>query len=429
MKIPFTNIVIGKNATSNTALPVFKASSSGAFGAGSNIGVSFVNTDEYYKVYRENADVFACVNEWVQNVGQSGFVVEDDDDSTDDSEATAVVYDILNSIEPWLYTRERIVADLAICGNAYLYKVRNTIDDKIVGLQVIDPRTMKYIFTNRFGVVTKYKQQVNMGTTQEFEPEEIIHIKQPFDPVNMTVGMSPMQPALNDIKTDIEASMTSYSTFKNRAQPSMIITLDDGMGQEEQEKAIKLFREEFKGSENAGKTSMLSSIKSIFETKSNIKDSDAMQTRSMITTKICAAYGVPQILLGYSAGATYNNSFVWQSSLYDGTIIPIESRMESIFDWALINDLKRTKQLDPNPDKKFRYKFLPQTFDVESIEKRALLERQSGVITLEQYYQKVGRKPTPEVENDPTYKRLIIAQGKSAVYASDIDKTAPKQAQ
>jgi len=142
------------------------------------------------------------------------------------------------------------------------------------------------------------------------------------------------------------------------------------------------------------------------------KDMDFFFDEAATTEKVCAAFGVPQFMIGRSKEVNYQNSVSLISNFAENTITPGEEAFAETITRSLLPVIGYENAI---------LKFNPQNIDEESsLEARALQELQMGILSPYQYKQKTRQDITPEEENDPMYRKHIVFNGIGAKLLEDI---------
>lgn len=418
--IPFTNISLSIGTNAVGAPPQVQGKRGFQFGRFSGDAVrdlfgKKLGFDIFYETYRTQSDVTACIREWRDNVGLGGYkwVVPDDNEAEVKVDVVKRLDGILNKGTRWRATVDRVVRDLGVTGNAYLEIVRGRDTAKTVNsLSPLDPRTMS-IVSDVHGNILKYIQRVSGGMV-EFQPEDIIHFKLDSDPAHELFGLSPLEPVIWEAKTDLSAMMANYYFFENDAQPAVQYILDnDNFTKEQLEEAAAYIESEFKGVKNRNRAAVMAGVKEIKTISVSQKDMQFLEGRKFTTEKICAAFGTPKFLLGYTESVNNNNGVELKSDFYQSTIQPIEENIAEVITQTLVVQAGYAGLV--------AYQFKPQTFDEQaSIEERALKEYHGGAITLRQYKKKTNQEISEADEQIENFDKYIFQGGSSAVLIEDV---------
>lgn len=329
------------------------------FKGGGSIGMTWelpdTTMDLFFQHYAKNSDIRGCIKELQETVGKWGRYLSKkwtDEAIKEDSPQYKSIWILLNNHQSFDAMKRRIIRDISVTGNAYILKLKNA-SWELLGWQVIDPRTMRIVST-AYGEVIKYIQVVN-GVATDFWPDEIIHRKDETDPDNEIFGLSILESVIYEVLADSEASMTNYYYFKNNAIPSTIIQLEDGMTEDQQEIAIEMLKKSFSWAKNKHKIGAVSWIKGFQKLQDGMKDMEFMNMRMFTTQRVCAAFGVPKVILNYTDWVNYTNADMQYTKYIDNTIRPREWKIcdimtkliadyddtvEFCFHDAHINDIK-----------------------------------------------------------------------------------------
>lgn len=416
MKIPLTNIEISvsRNASGD---PRGLHTNKGGVTLQQILGNQGLRIapQDLWQIYRRNADVFSCIREWRQSVGDGGYKFVTPQDK--EAEVTGQDRDFIEAFFKNSKGLKRFLAtcvrDVGICGNAY-FEIVESHGDKPFGLLRLDPRTM-FVVANRHGQILRYFQRVVGADPVEFQPSQVFHVTLEDDPDNELLGFSNLETALIEARTDIAAGETNYYFFENDAVPSVLYITEDGAdaNSDESQAALDSIKATFGGARNRNKAGILSGIKEVKVLSMSQKDMEFVVGRKFNTDKVCSVFGVPKFILGYSETVNYSSGAKLLEKFYRGTIQPIENAIEDQINSQLFEKLGIAQ--------KVYFKFLPQSFGEESETTRlALEELKSGAITLRQYKVKTGQNVTTEDEQEPMLDRHIIHSGASAILMEDV---------
>lgn len=411
-KIPFTNFVLNLTPTKQgSGRPLIVGQNSGLYSIRDMTGYKLSYESLFY-AYRNQSDIFSCIREWREGVGLGGYRFVNPLDreapiaEADENELNS----IFNYWQPWRALKSRIVRDLGVAGNAFCAITRNEAKTNVIGLQALDPRTMALV-SDKNGNIQKYIQRVGQ-TVVEFQPEEIIHCKIDTDPNHELFGFSPMETIIWEARTDLSAMMANYFFFENDAQPAVQYILEPNLSDEEKESASKFINDQFKGVKNRNRSGILDGVKEVKTFNISQKDMEFLQGRRFTTEKICAAYGVPKFMLGYTDTVNNNNGTELKAKFYESTIQPLEELIAEV-----INEfLERIGLAD-----RAKFEFKPQIFDEQTaLEDRAMKLYQGGAMTLRQLKNMLNMEITPDDEKNPNFDAYILQSGASAVLLEDV---------
>lgn len=166
----------------------------------------------------------------------------------------------------------------------------------------------------------------NEGDPQAFLPGEYVRLSPYPDPVRRWSGMSYLRPILLDIESDQSSRLYTRSFFENSATPNMVIKFPPEVQKATVEAFKDLFLDRHLGSAQAFKTAFLGGGADPVVLGSSLKDLDQIATSRVVQSNICAASGVPPIVVNSIAGleaATYENYNMAMRAFADLTIRPL----------------------------------------------------------------------------------------------------------
>lgn len=414
MKIPFTSyeVSLKKNLNPKNVNELFDGVMRNRQSADPTRDMSGykLTPDSCYMIYASQSDVYSCVNKIKWSIGAAGLAIYDREtgEEADDPSIIMKVTYVLTRMSSLRALLARIGQDLGAMGNAYGEKGRN-LDGSIFGLRMLDPRTV-YIVADAMGNVVRYIQRSGADIV-EFQPEEIIHFKLDTDPRSELFGFSPAEAVVWDARTDMQAMLTNYFFFENNAVPSHLFMLEDDVGPEGIEMAKSAINSQFGGAENRNKSAIMKGVKEIKQISLSNADMQMEVLRRFSTEKVCAAYGVPRVLLGYTDGVNYTNHEGQMAQFITQTVRP---RYEDLIAEEL------TRQLLPELDidvEKYELSFKQISLeDVDSLHNRARLGFASGIFTLNEARAEVGLRPA---EHEYADQHLIMG-GANAVFLDEV---------
>jgi hypothetical protein len=135
-----------------------------------------------------------------------------------------------------------------------------------------------------------------------FLPEQVSHWSPIPDPMSPHAGMSWLSPIVRNVEGHNAATQHKVQFFKNGATPNMIVKYPEGTSLE----TFKEFREKFetghRGALNAYKTLHLGAGADATVVGNSFEQMSFKTTQGTDETLICAASGVPAVIVGVSEG-------------------------------------------------------------------------------------------------------------------------------
>lgn len=130
------------------------------------------------------------------------------------------------------------------------------------------------------------------------------------DPDALYRGMSWLSPVIDEFRADKAATVHKLQFFENAATPNLAVSLKENVGPEKFREFQRLFAESTGGLENAYKTLFVGGGADVRVIGADMRQLDFAVTQGHGETRVCAAGGVPPIIVGLSEGlqyATYSN--------------------------------------------------------------------------------------------------------------------------
>lgn len=147
------------------------------------------------------------------------------------------------------------------------------------------------------------------GSSEDVEyldPSQVAHFTgitpDPLSPSKR--GVPWIYPVMRDIFADQAATRFKQAFFDNGATPSLIISIDKSVLPEKWREWVKIFKEKHEGARNAGKTLYLGAGASAQVVGASFSDLDFRNLSASAELRVCAAGGVPPVLVGLSGGTS-----------------------------------------------------------------------------------------------------------------------------
>jgi phage portal protein BeeE len=206
----------------------------------------------------------------------------------------------------------RMEQDVSLSGNAYLVRETNRIrrlrPDWVRIILTAPPN--EAVQSDVAGYLYTPGGFRNAVTPVTYLPEEIAHWSPIPDPEAQYRGMSWLTPVVREIAADQAATNHKLRFFKNAATPNLAISFKESVTKEQFEEFMNTMNSAHQGSNNAYKTLYLGGGADVQVIGADMKQLDFKATQGAGETRICAAGGVPPVIVGLSEGlqsATYSN--------------------------------------------------------------------------------------------------------------------------
>lgn len=291
------------------------------------------NKSTFYEIYAKNSDIRECVRKIAWAVARNGiYLLDNDKQIVEDNVITEEVLDLFKAP-----TFEKFKVNLwrnyLVSWELYIKPIQNLMWETM-RFDILDSRAVTKIL--RDGVITWYRVTSNNGIkTQVFDVDQIAYFKFEDDISYSINGMWVLTSIMYDAVTDLEASKTNYSFYKNSARPDMMLLLDWNLTAEEQQIAKDQFEAQFKWSANAHKVMVWWWIADIKQISLTSRDMETIAHRTLSTDKVCSAFGVPKTLLWYIKETNYNNGQNAKEEFLEWTVKPHERDFDAILNKCL----------------------------------------------------------------------------------------------
>ncbi len=226
----------------------------------------------------------------------------------------------------------QIELDVATAGNAFVVRNGDT-------LSVLQPEWVEIVvasemggerpWTNpdaRIGGYVHRAPDTQPADATVYLADEVAHIRPYADPDSRFRGMSYLRPAVPDAAIDNQARRYLKSFYENSATPNLILKFPPEVEAEMIRAYRALFLEKHQGSRKAFEPAFIGGGADPVVIGTSLKDLDQEATAAHVHTAICAAAGVPPLLVGTLAGlasstmANYGEAKRWMA---DNTVRPL----------------------------------------------------------------------------------------------------------
>lgn len=149
-----------------------------------------------------------------------------------------------------------------------------------------------------------------VGDGELFLPEQMCHWSPIPDPIAQYRGMSWITPVMREIQADGAATDHKLNFFRNAATPNLAVSMKESMTPTQFNEFVDAMDSAHKGVGNAYKTLYTANGADVSVVGADMRQLDFKATQGGGETRICAAGGVPPIIVGLSEGlqaSTYSN--------------------------------------------------------------------------------------------------------------------------
>jgi len=292
---------------------------------------------------------------------------------------------------------QALIVRLRLTGETYVIKNRMMSGRKIAELWPVPTSWVTPVRAEGL-IIDRYS--INNLESQTLPADDVIRAyipsaRHPWE------AARPLKSAANDYRLDIERSNYQAEMLINLKMPGLAVNVGSGpSGAMWKDKVQEQINNIF-GRGNRGNTIVFGGEKASIDVLNPLSDMDWPGTTGLSETRICAALGVPPILIGSRAGldkATYSNYGEAKKSFYTETMRPLWSLLEDALTFGLlraegISDLYY----------KFRYDRMPYfQEDQTALSNRIGQQFKDGLITLDEARAALGYDAMPESERPDT---------------------------
>lgn len=157
---------------------------------------------------------------------------------------------------------------------------------------------------------------------ETFDPDDVVYF-QYFDPANDLGGLGPLESSLGEVGLGRDVIRHAQSFFVNGARLDGILSLP-GAQQGDIDAAETRWKRVFRGVRNAFKVLVVGGGErgvAYTPVTAPPKDLAMVELSSEVRRAICAAFGVPPVLVGVWEASNYS-THEWRRSFYTETIMP-----------------------------------------------------------------------------------------------------------
>jgi HK97 family phage portal protein len=295
--------------------------------------------------YRNNELVFACINEYITSASEARLIVGTRDQDrnfieTTDSRALELLNEPNRSQDMTAFL-EQMHMQLLIGGNAYMYKPTSDIGT-LSGMWLLRPDRVRVIPDTMTGYPQGWYYTIDHKST--VIPEELISQHKVVDPLNDWYGLGALQVLAKMVNLDMSATDFAKSVFENKGVPAGFLKVARRLNTQDEADAIRRnWHARFAGKANWQRIGVLDEDASYEELASKMTDMAMPDLRNLTESRICAAFGVPPIVVGANVGlqnGTYSNYAQAKESFWEETLMPAYKRIAVFMTRALRNTIE-----------------------------------------------------------------------------------------
>ena len=257
------------------------------------------NNEALMTQYEKSLYVFAAINKIAQKVSAIDLVLREIKNSKGDVEeyASHEILDLLYRPNPY-QTRSEFwkitMINKKLTGEAFWLKVRAG-RRRVVELWNLRPDVIT-IHTDPQSYIKSYELTKANGEKVFFEPDDIIHFKEP-NPLDNFRGLSPLKAAKSRIETEQYATAFQRDFFVNNARPDALLLSPDILASEQRDELRDKWNSKHRGKGKNSKLGILEGGIEYQQIQISQKEMDYIESLNFTRDDILVAFGVPKSVI------------------------------------------------------------------------------------------------------------------------------------
>ena len=360
------------------------------------------NDEQKEHIYQISSVVFSCVFKIASTIPEAmpevGMMTPDGFEPMESHEALELVENP-NPDYDYNECMARIVAALLLTGTSPTWKWR-TNGGAVGELWPMPSHRVKaevgQTITEGKVISRLYKGFVvtqGQGMEIPVPPQDMMYGRM-FDPKTTHDGVGPLEAALKDYQIDSEREDYLIEMLTNMKIAGLKVQSETTLTKPQKEDLRSWLHDKI-GKGKRGNPLILSGQNISAEIMSPLKDLDWPSLSSLTETRICAAFGVPPILVGLRAGlerSTYSNYEEARRSFYQETMVPFWRALGALFTKSLLR-----QEGEERLEFRFNWQQIPALQeDAGKRAERATALLRSGAITRNETRDMVGLTTVPD---------------------------------
>ena len=233
---------------------------------------------------------------------------------------------------------------MELIGESFWYLVRRKQSREVVAIYNIRPDIMDVVIdkTSPYGLVGGYVLNKPNGEKVPFELDEILHFKYP-NPNDPYRGLGAVQAGRIYIQTEEYASDWTKNSIYNSGRPSGVLNIKGVIDDKEFSRIKKLFKQEYAGRDNAGKTMLLNGTDGIDYQKLGMElgEVSLKELKAMVRDDILFMFGMSKTMMGIQEDVNRSNAREAKEVFLENIIKPKVDRFIDHLNAFLIPDMSK----------------------------------------------------------------------------------------
>lgn len=285
--------------------------------------------------------VYGCISQLAQTVAGLEFYLEQGKEGAEKPVLSGPLFDLLQQPHPltdrfafwelvvhWLGLRgEAFVVGIDAAGGVVDFTTRGGVR-ALRSLVILSPDHLRHMVDGHELVGWAYTGSPRSTPlpTQFLMPSEVIHWRMP-NPYDTWRGLSPLRVATLPAQTDYAAAQFSRGLMLNNADMGLIVSGDAWPTEEQRETILAALRDRKRKVGIADRPLLLGGGLSVERPNIASADLQLLANRKFDRQTICAIYGVPQELLGFTEDANRSVGESARQNFVENRIAPLCERL------------------------------------------------------------------------------------------------------
>jgi HK97 family phage portal protein len=276
------------------------------------------------RLYRRHSVIYACVRRVAQALTEASAQIVAHDGRGREPLPDHPLQRLIDAPNPnmsWSDLLSLIVSHLLLSGESYVLKERAPDSQQVRHLLSVPPSWVHpQVIDSRRG----WEVRLPDGRKMPVLASEVIVLRL-HDPASPGRACAPLQAALRGVQLDEHREDYMLEMLSNLQSPGVVLYQNQEWT-DDQRLAARAALEDQIGPGQRGAPLFLSGDQAKVEAFAPLRDLDWPGLTGLTETRICAAFGVPPIVLGLRTGlenATYSNYQQAERSFYRGTLPPL----------------------------------------------------------------------------------------------------------
>tara|TARA_R110002050_G_scaffold134997_2_gene257596 strand:+ start:11712 stop:13742 length:2031 start_codon:yes stop_codon:yes gene_type:complete len=348
--------------------------------------------------YQDNAIVHRCIRLIADSSSAVKLCVYQGDEKLESHQLLSLLHRP-NPLQSGTEYFASLYSYLLISGNSYLLRDSDALTPPkelyLLRPDRIDIKSSTSMIPAQYDYIINGVIANSYPVDQSTGYSQIKHIKL-WSPLDDYYGLSPLMASAYNIDQHNLAGLHNVALLKNGCTPSGMLKFEPtdetgasaSLTDDQRARLLEDLEFRFQGSQNSGRPMLLEGNFEYKQLGLNPKDMDFLELLNLSAREIALAFGVPAQMLGIPEANTYSNMETAKLGLYEETIIPLLTRVESDLNEFLV----------PLYDEDIHIKY-----DIDSIPAMAEKTKQvyldvsqavtAGIITRNEAREKLGLQP------------------------------------